>query len=86
MNMQNLAALAAIASNGNGIQSLGSGESAQPEFSLTFFLDSLIECRFAEGVSNDSDYFDCTGACPFLTSFPPRWIFYLKNKKKDNFG
>jgi hypothetical protein len=37
MNMQNLAALAAIASNGNGIQSLGSGESAQPEFSLTFF-------------------------------------------------
>jgi hypothetical protein len=37
MNMQNLAALAAIASNGNGIQSLGSGESAQPEFSHTFF-------------------------------------------------
>jgi hypothetical protein len=26
MNMQNLAALAAIASNGNGIPSLGSGE------------------------------------------------------------
>ena len=37
MNMQNLAALAAIASNGNGIPSLGSGE-----FILLFFKFSLL--------------------------------------------
>lgn len=91
MNMQNLAALAAIASNGNGIQSLGSGESAQPEFfSHPFFywirwLNVVLPraCQWIPTISIAPVHV-CL-SLPFWISLP-RWIFYLKKqRKKDNF-
>ena len=77
MNMQNLAALAAIASNGNGIPSLGSGESLPPELAYSRFTCRLnVVQRACKRI--DSNYFDCTGAC-VSSLFPSLWI------KKDNF-